>query len=174
MKQTITREPPARLDTRFSSAGAEPRPWSEAAGVLESAELYWLTTVRGDGRPHVTPLIGVWLDGAFHFCTGPDEQKARNIAASPHCIVVTGCNAWNDGFDVIAEGDAVRIQDNAALRRLADAYVAKYGEEWRFNVGDGVFVNQEGGDALVFEVRPDKVLGFGKGEPFSQTSWRFP
>jgi hypothetical protein len=30
-----------------------------------------------------------------------------------------------------------------------------------------------GGAALVFEVRPVKVLGFGKGETYSQTRWRF-
>jgi len=33
--------------------------WPEAREHLEMAELYWLTTVRGDGRPHVTPLIAV-------------------------------------------------------------------------------------------------------------------
>ncbi|QFG25164.1 pyridoxamine 5'-phosphate oxidase family protein [Actinomadura sp. WMMB 499] len=41
-----------------------PRPrltgsWPEARRLLEDAELYWLATVRADGRPHVTPLIGV-------------------------------------------------------------------------------------------------------------------
>jgi len=29
------------------------------------------------------------------------------------------------------------------------------------------------GAAWVFEVSPTKVFGFGKGEPFSQTRWRF-
>ena len=30
----------------------------------------------------MTPLIGVYADGALHFCTGAEEQKARNIAAN--------------------------------------------------------------------------------------------
>ena len=51
--------------------------------MLENAELYWLTTVRNDGRPHVTPLIGVMQDGAVHSCTGLGEQKARNLEHSP-------------------------------------------------------------------------------------------
>ena len=38
-----------------------------------------LSTVRADGRPHVTPLVAVWLDGALYFCTGEGEQKERNI-----------------------------------------------------------------------------------------------
>jgi hypothetical protein len=31
----------------------------------------------------------------------------------------------------------------------------------------------KGGEAWVFEVAPTKVFGFGKGQPFSQTRWRF-
>ena len=31
----------------------------------------------------------------------------------------------------------------------------------------------EGGTALVFEVAPTTAFGFGKGEVFSQTRWRF-
>jgi len=42
---------------------------------LEDAELFWITTVRVDGRPHVTPLVAVWLDDAIHFATGAGEQQ---------------------------------------------------------------------------------------------------
>jgi len=56
------------------------------------------------------------------------------------------------------------------LQRLADQWKAKY--DWHFDVRDGAFYG-DGGRAEVFEVRPTKVLGFGKGEPFSQTRWRF-
>ena len=45
--------PSAEIDGRFSDPGAGPTRWAEAAQVLEHAELYWLTTVRADGRPHV-------------------------------------------------------------------------------------------------------------------------
>ena len=72
-------DPTAEIDRRFSDPEAGATPWAEVARTLERAELYWLTTVRADGRPHVTPLIGVWHDGALHFCTGPREQKARNL-----------------------------------------------------------------------------------------------
>jgi hypothetical protein len=67
-------DPTAEIDRRFSDPDAGATPWSEAASALEGAELYWLTTLRVDGRPHVTPLIGVWHDEAVHFCTGPREQ----------------------------------------------------------------------------------------------------
>jgi general stress protein 26 len=164
-------QPTAAIDSRFSDPSADPTPWSDAARVLEAAELYWLTTVRSDGRPHVTPLIGVVQDGAVHFCTGLREQKARNLEHNANVALTTGNNAWAQGLDVVVEGTAVRIVDRAELQRLADAYEAKYGSTWHFDVGDGVFGTGELA-AAVFRIEPDKVLAFAK-EPHGQTTYRF-
>jgi len=166
-------EPAAKLDTRFSDAAAEATPWPEVERVLEQAELYWLTTVRADGRPHVTPLIGAWFDGAMHFTTGLEEQKARNLEGNPAVALTTGSNAWAQGLDVVVEGRAARITDGAALQRLADALETKYGAVWHFDVGDGVFLHS-GGDhsAAVFRVEHSKVLAFAK-DPHAQTTYRF-
>jgi nitroimidazol reductase NimA-like FMN-containing flavoprotein (pyridoxamine 5'-phosphate oxidase superfamily) len=160
------------LDQRYSSDGATATDWEHARAQLEQAELFWISTVRPDGRPHVTPLIAVWFDDALFFCTGPDERKARNLAENPRCILTTGRNTMGDGLDVVVEGEAVNVRDEERLRRIADAYVAKYGEEWRFEVRDSAFHHQ-GGRALVFEVAPATAFGFGKGDEFSQTRWRF-
>src|SRR4051812_23240413 len=99
----------ATIDRRFSDPESTPTPWADAERVLERAELYWLTTVRADGRPHVTPLIGVAWDGALHFCTGLREQKARNLEHSADVALTTGTNTWAKGLDVVVEGRAVRI-----------------------------------------------------------------
>jgi general stress protein 26 len=166
--------PAPELDTRFSSPNATPTAWPEARSHLEDAEVFWITTVRPDGRPHVTPLIAVWSDDALYFCTGPSERKAKNLEQNRHCILTTGSNALDAGLDVVVEGDAVRVTDDARLRRLADAYESKYGEDWRFDVSDGLFRHSSGeGVALVFEVAPRKAFGFRKGGEFSQTRWRF-
>jgi hypothetical protein len=70
-----TRQPVAtELDPRFSSSSASATPWTDAQRALTDARIYWITTVRHDLRPHVTPLIGLWIDDAFYFCTGPGEQ----------------------------------------------------------------------------------------------------
>jgi nitroimidazol reductase NimA-like FMN-containing flavoprotein (pyridoxamine 5'-phosphate oxidase superfamily) len=166
-------DPVAELEPQFSSPGATPTPWAEARGLLERAEVYWLSTVRPYGRPHVTPLLAVWLDGALCFCTGESERKARNLARNAHCVLTTGRNALHEGLDVVVEGDATRVSDAPTLRRVAEAYAAKYGNDWRFAVRDGGLQGAEGNTALVFAVRPAKAFGFGKGEPFSQTRWRF-
>jgi general stress protein 26 len=165
------KNPTTELDSRFSSPDAAPLPWTTGQDALEQAEVFWLTTVRPDGRPHVTPLISVWLDGALHFCTGPEEQKAKNLVANTHCAVTTGCNSLSEGLDLVIEGEAVQVRDEDLLQRLADRYERKY-EGWHFAVRDGAF-HGDGGRALVFAIAPSKAFGFGKGEPYSQTRWRF-
>jgi hypothetical protein len=160
----------AQLDSRFSSRDARPTDWNDAVDKLRTADTYWLTTVRPDGRPHVTPLVAVWHDDALFFCTGPDEQKAKNLAGNSNCILTTGCNTFK-GFDLVVEGRAVPTTDDARLRRVAEAYSSKYQGPFRFEVADGAFVNGEGGKALVFQVVARKALAFRKDEVFSQTRW---
>jgi PPOX class probable F420-dependent enzyme len=164
-------QPTASIDKRFSDPAADATPWSEAERVLTEAELYWITTVRRDGRPHVTPLVGVADGGIVHFTTGLEEQKARNLEHHDRVAITTGNNTWDRGLDVVVEGRAERVTDQTSLRRIADAYVAKYGSAWEFEVGDGVFRHGSENEAAVFRVEPDKVLAFAK-EPHAQTTFR--
>ncbi|MFJ3902174.1 pyridoxamine 5'-phosphate oxidase family protein [Streptomyces sp. NPDC090025] len=161
-----------RLDPGFSEPDAVATGWPEAVARLSAAEVFWLTTVRPDGRPHVTPLIAVWRAGALHFCTGPEERKARNLAANPAVALTTGGPELGAGLDLVVEGVAERVTDEAELGALAEAWADKYGEEWRFAVRDGSFVS-DGGTALVFAVAPVTAFGFAKGSPYGQTRWRF-
>ena len=168
------------IDPRYGDASATAPPWAAIERLLTQAQLYWIITVRADGRPHATPLVGVWQDGAFAFCTGPDEQKHRNLEADPHVAVTTGstgANGWDSGKDVVVEGTAVRVTDAAALQGLADAWFDKYGEDWKFEVHGQEFVevsdsggSTEGG-AWVYQVNPAKVIAFG--DTHGQTVYRF-
>jgi general stress protein 26 len=163
--------PVTDLDPRFSDPGSVAVGWEETRRVIEMAELFWICTVRADGRPHVTPLVAVWLDGAIHFSTGPGEQKAVNLRNSPHVILTTGSNDWDNGLDIMVEGDAVQVTDDAALQRLAEAWATKWDGRWQYEARDGRLHHAEG-EAFVFSVRPTKILAFGKGA-FSQTRHRF-
>ena len=167
----MSTDPMGEIDRRFSDTDAGATSWSDAAGVLQRAELYWITTVRADGRPHVTPLIAVWHDGAVHFCTGPREQKARNLEGNRQVALTTGNNSWAEGLDVVVEGVAMRVTERDALQRLADDYEAKYGSVWHFDVGDGVFGSGEH-TAAVFRIEASKVMAFAK-DPHAQTTYRF-
>jgi nitroimidazol reductase NimA-like FMN-containing flavoprotein (pyridoxamine 5'-phosphate oxidase superfamily) len=165
-------QPATRIDTRFSDPGSAATPWAQTRAVLEGAELFWITTVRTDGRPHITPLVAVWLDDIIYFSTGEAEQKARNLRASPRVALITGCSTWNEGLDIVVEGDAVQVTDDARLARLAQAWSAKWDGRWQYQARDGRFHHPQGGDALVYAVAPSRVLAFGKGH-FTHTSYRF-
>src|SRR4029453_17556129 len=128
-------EPTAELDPRFSSEGAEPTPWTEARGRLETAETYWLSTVRTDGRPHVTPIAAVMLKDTLYVAPGANEQKAANLAENRRCVVTTGCDAM-DGLDVVLEAEARRGTDVGLLRDLANAYPPKYLSMFPYTVED--------------------------------------
>lgn len=176
--------PLAELDARYSSAsnarpGAErvtATEWAEARRQLDSAEIFWLSTVRPDGRLHVTPLIAAWHDGALYFSTGPAEQKAKNLAHDPHCALTTGQNALTEGLDIIVEGTAEPVTDAAVREEVIAAHEAKYGQhmtsaEGTFHgMGDGI----RKGDVVLYGVAPEAAYGFGRdGGVYSHTRWTF-
>ena len=163
--------PRPELDARFGDPEAVATPWEDVRRTIDEAELFWISTVRAAGRPHVTPLPAVWLDETLHFCTGAEEQKGVNLAGNDQCALTTGNNAWKVGLDVVVEGRARRITDDGRLQRLADAWESKYKGDWHFDVANNAFQG-DGGEALVFEVVATKVLAFTKGD-FSQTRYRF-
>jgi len=170
-------EPVTKLDTRYSDPEGVATPWEETRSVLETAELFWLSTVRADGRPHATPCVTVWHDGALHFSTADTEQKAVNLRANPHVILTTGCNHWEEGLDVVVEGDAIRITDQDMLERLASVWATTWDGRWKYLVRDGCFYHYDEHEVLpdvifVFKVSPTKVFAFAKGH-FSHTRYQF-
>src|SRR5918999_2499275 len=170
--QTVN--PETTLDPRFSSEDAKPTPWSAAVDQLRDAKTYQLTTIRAGGHPHQTTIAGIWLDDAFSFTTSEGEQKAHNLAAGNHHVIVTAANSGWDGMDVILEGEAVEVTDTDRLGRLVDAYRTKYDDWFKLRLDDGRFTAPGGiGENLVYDVRARKAFGFTKGATFSQTRWRF-
>jgi len=169
----VEREPTTELSA-FSSDGATPTPWGRARRDLQDAQLFWLSTVRPDGRPHVTPLLGLWLDDTFCFCTGSTERKAQNLAHNPQCAITTGRNVLA-GLDLVVEGRATIVSSHADLGTIADAYETKYGPH--FVAPDGTWAGLgdaiRRGEVLVYRVVPTTAFGFGKGGSFSQTRWDF-
>lgn len=152
----------------FSEDQTPPVLWGQVSDLLARSEMFWLSTVRSDGRPHVVPLPAVWQNGRLHFCTGAHEQKARNLAHDPRCAITTGTNNYRLGTDVVVEGRAVRVTGLARLQGLASLWMAQY--EWPFTATEDGFLD---GDAdnfpvAVYEVQASKVLVFTK-QPYSQT-----
>ncbi|HEX8732373.1 MAG TPA: pyridoxamine 5'-phosphate oxidase family protein [Ktedonobacterales bacterium] len=108
----------------FSDATGPLLTWDHVERRLSEARNYWLATTRPDGRPHVTPVWGVWVEGALYFSGMPTTRWARNLAVNP--AIAAHLESGDDV--VIAEGLAEDITTDAALaERIVAAWDAKYG-----------------------------------------------
>ncbi|NUO90698.1 MAG: pyridoxamine 5'-phosphate oxidase family protein [Dermatophilaceae bacterium] len=168
------REPDVVLGA-FSSPGARATPWASALAVLAEAEVFWLSTVRPDGRPHVTPLLAVWSLGGLCFTTGGQERKARNLERNPRCVLTTGTNALT-GMDVVIEGTADLVGERAAREEAVADFERKYGSHltspegvW-YGLGEAVVA----GDVRLYRVAPTVGFAFGKLPASSQTRYTWP
>jgi hypothetical protein len=123
-------------DYPFPKAGEAHVPWSKVQEQLENAHNYWLATTRPDGRPHVAPLWGIWLDNVLYFEGGANTRWARNMAINPSASI----NLESGSEAVIAEGTAKFFPLAAPLRdRLIAAWAEKYGRFGPQHDTDGLF-----------------------------------
>ena len=81
----------------FSDPEASATSWDDVRRIIDEAELFWISTVRADGRPHVTPLPAVWRDRAVYFCTGAGEQKGVNLIGTRTARLTTETTPGNPG-----------------------------------------------------------------------------
>lgn len=99
-------------------------PWSHVTERMTKASHYWMSTVSPDGRPHATPVDGLWLEDRLYFGGSPHTRRQRNLAANPAV-----CVHLESGTDVvILHGEARHERpDRALATRLAEASTKKYG-----------------------------------------------
>jgi nitroimidazol reductase NimA-like FMN-containing flavoprotein (pyridoxamine 5'-phosphate oxidase superfamily) len=138
--------------------------WADAEQALESAEMYWITSLD-NGEPHTVPVIGVWWEGAWYSCNPRAERKYANLTANPVCQVLTGCSRLNAGLDVVVHGRAEEMPELADRLRYGRHMAEKYPEPWRF---EGT---EEG--MWVYRVVPTHVRAFHRLDPISSARWDF-
>jgi pyridoxine/pyridoxamine 5'-phosphate oxidase len=163
--------------------GNEPIPWSRALHELEVApsetdaeagppKTYWLATVGPDGRPHLAGVGALWVDGRFYFTSGPGTRKSRNLAVNPSCAVSVSLT----GIDLVVEGTAARVTDEATVKRIAERYAA---QGWPARATGGAITADYSAPSAgpppwdVYEVTPATAFGVASAEPFGATRWRF-
>lgn len=93
--------------------------WATVRARLEQAHHYWVATTRPDGRPHVVPRWGVWLDEAWYYDGSPATRHARNLQANPAAVL-----HLEDGEQaVVLEGSSHLVTPTGDLgERLAAAF----------------------------------------------------
>jgi nitroimidazol reductase NimA-like FMN-containing flavoprotein (pyridoxamine 5'-phosphate oxidase superfamily) len=133
--------------------------WKWAEERLGKVHNFWVATTRPDGRPHVMPVWGVWMEDALYFSTGARSRKARNLKANPSCVV---CGEHARG-QIIIEGTAKRLSDSKLWKRFAKVYEKKYNFDMSGYRAEPFYV-----------VRPRTAFGLWEKDFLgSATRWQF-
>jgi hypothetical protein len=157
--------------------GDDPIPWSRALEQLEGfqggpGQSTWIATSDPNGTAHLAGVGAIWLDGRFWFTSGPKTRKSRNIAANASCAISVSLK----DLDLVVEGRANRVTDEATLDRLAETY-RKGG--WEPTVQDGAFTAAFSAPSAgpppwyVYELIATKAFGVATAEPNGASRWTF-
>ncbi|MGH2536686.1 MAG: pyridoxamine 5'-phosphate oxidase family protein [Candidatus Promineifilaceae bacterium] len=128
-------------------ARRNPARWRALEARLGRETTIWVATVRANGRPHLTPVWYVWMEGLVYIAIESDSQKFANLQANQAVAL-----ALPDTDKVILiEGEA-----HAAGRALAD----KLGEHF-FNKYEWDFRYDDTAAWQLVEITPRKILAWG-------------
>jgi len=100
--------------------------WSAVESRLRESSHYWMATTRPDGRPHVVPRWGVWMDGRFWYDGALDTIHVRNLTEDPSCVL-----HLEDGRQAVMVEGRSEAAEPPGLElggRLATEFSAKYAE----------------------------------------------
>jgi len=142
--------------------------WDAVEPRLRDARVYWMATTRPDGRPHVVPRWGVWIDGRLLYDGAPTTRHARNLAANPACAL-----HLEDGTSpVILEGTSgPTTSPRPELgRRLSEEFARKYAADGYTPAADA-WEGEDAGGLCAFV--PRTGLSW-TAFPTDATRFRFP
>lgn len=119
---TIPRSEQMKLPPEYGSPG-EILAWEQVDELLRDAAVYWVASVRPDGRPHVVPRDGMWVDDAWYYGGSDATVHNRNLRSNPSLTMHIG-----DGMTaVIVEGEAsFGPPSTDVAERLAEEHNRKY------------------------------------------------
>jgi hypothetical protein len=137
--------------------------------VSDAASHFWIATTRPDGRAHVMGAGITWDGSHFYLVSGPRTQKSKNLARDPRCVVTVA----SPGIDIVAEGEAAIIRDEAELQRIANLF-----SSWGPEVRDGAFWHEFSAPSAgpppwdVYQITPTTIYAVASEEPHGATRWR--
>lgn len=139
----------ARADIESWTAGRW-EPLREAPDVgshLGRERTAWLTTLRADGSPHVTPVWFLHDAGTWWIGSGERNVKVRNLRADPRVSIA------------LPDGDSpVVVEGRARLHRSAFPEHVRRGFAQRYDGWDITDPDQPGGPRVLIEVPVDRWL----------------
>lgn len=154
--------------------GTEPLSWDEVRRCLDAERSYWVATAGPGGRPHVRPVLAVWVRAAIYSTTSLGARKGRNLELHPACSLAARAPA----MDIVVEGPASWVDDRHLLEEIAAAYDTKY--SWPVTVtNENMFDAPYGAPTAgpppyrAYEITPRLVYAFGTSDNLGVRSTRF-
>jgi len=98
--------------------------WEWVLEKMTVSENYWLSSVRPDGRPHVVPRWGAFIDNKLYYDGSPETIHSRNIMKNPHVTL-----NLEDGYKVVIIEGISKPADKPTpefAKILAEAISKKY------------------------------------------------
>jgi Pyridoxamine 5'-phosphate oxidase len=164
---------PAVVAEAIAAGAAAPIDWDEAGRLFGAERSYWVATTSDDGRPHVRPVLAVWVDGRVYSTTSPAARKGRDLASRPSAAFTASAPA----MDIVIEGPVTWICDPERLERVGAAYQDKY--SWPVTVVGEAFDAPYGAPTAgpppyrVYELTPAVAYAFGTDSNLGERSTRF-
>jgi hypothetical protein len=156
-----------------AAADAATIDWDEAGRLFAAERSYWVATTSDDGRPHVRPVLAVWVDERIYSTTNAAARKARNLTSRPSAALTAQAPA----MDIVIEGPIAWIDDPQRLRRIGEAYQEKY--RWPVTVAGTAFNAPYAAPTAghppyrVYELTPRVAYAFGTDNNLGERSTRF-
>jgi hypothetical protein len=159
MEPNVTRPHMPDYGIKGPDEGTGLLPWAWALERLTTAHDYWVATTWPDGRPHVTPVWGAWVDDSLWFSCGPNSRKARNLTRDPRCSIATD----KPSEPVVLDAVVQRIEGYDNAKRFSEISTAKYEVEYS---ADFFAAN------ALFSARPLSAFGLDEADfTGSPTKW---
>jgi len=142
--------------------------WAAVEERLTGAAEYWLASTRPDGRPHVVPRWGVWLDGRFWYDGSPHTRHALNLEYNPACAL----HLQSGTVVTIVEGVSMRSDPiiGDLGQRLSAEYARKY-EKSGYAPSADAWSGEDAGGMRV--LTPEKAIAWSVF-PTDMTRFSFP
>lgn len=164
----------AAVITTDAESGTEPLSWDEVREQLAAERSYWVATAGPGNRPHVRPVLAVWLHDKIYSTTSPAAVKGRNLQLHPECSLTARAAA----IDIVVEGSTSWVDDRDLLESIGAAYDSKYG--WPVTIRpDNMFDAPYGAPTAghppyrAYEIAPQVVYAFGTDDNLGGRSTRF-
>lgn len=102
--------------------------WEEVAERIAASPNYWLATTTDEGRPHLRPVDGVFVDSTLAFGGSPGTRWVRHLQARPD----VSASLPDDDNAIVIDGTAVLVTDpdTSIASAVGSANVAKYPQHY--------------------------------------------